>query len=91
MFGTLKKILVQGAVGANVMSALLLLVCGLTSYVNPASHPRLSLFCLGFPVLLVLNVAFVFFWLVFQVRKLWLPFVGMLFSALFIYMYCPVN
>lgn len=91
MFSTLKKILVQGAVGANVMAALLLLVCGLTSYVNPSSHPRLSLFCLGFPVLLVLNVAFVFFWLVFQIRKVWLPFVGMLFSAPFIYMYCPIN
>lgn len=91
MFGTLKKIFVQGAVGANIMLALLLLVCGLTSYVNPADHPRLSLFCLGFPILLVLNVAFVFFWLVFQVRKVWLPIVGMLFSAPFIYMYCPVN
>ena len=51
----LKRIMVQLAIGANVMAALLLLACGLSSEVNPAVHPRLALFGLGFPLLLLLG------------------------------------
>lgn len=91
MLETVKRILIQLAIGANVMSAFLLWICGLTSYLNPADYPRLSLFCLGFPVLLLLNVAFVFFWLIFYARNVWIPIVGMLVSASFIYDYCPLN
>ncbi len=87
----LKRILVQLSVGANVMAAVLLLVCGLSSGFDPSDYSRLALFGLGFPLLLLLNVAFVFFWLVFSVRHVWLPFAGMLLSASYIYEYCPVN
>ena len=83
--------MVQLAIGANVMAALLLLACGLSSEVNPAVHPRLALFGLGFPLLLLLNIAFVAFWLVFHVRHVWLPFAGMLLSIPYIYDYCPLN
>ncbi len=86
-----KRILVQLAVGANVMAALMLLVCGLSAGLNPADYPRAALFGLGFPLLLLLNLAFVFFWLVFCVRYVWLPFAGMLLSASYIYDYCPLN
>lgn len=88
---TLKRILVQLAVGANLMAALLLLACGLSSVLNPANHSYVALFGLGFPLLLLLNLAFVLFWLVFSVRYVWLPFAGMLLSASYIYDYCPVN
>lgn len=87
----LKRIMVQLGIGANVMAALLLLACGLSSEVNPAVHPRLALFGLGFPLLLLLNIAFVAFWLVFHVRHVWLPFAGMLLSIPYIYDYCPLN
>lgn len=87
----LKRILVQLAIGANVMAALLLLACSLCSGLNPAEYPRAAIFVLGFPLLLLLNLAFVAFWLVFSIRYVWLPFVGMLFSVSYIYDYCPVN
>ena len=87
----LKRILVQMAIGANVMAALLLLACGLCSGLNPAEYPRAAIFVLGFPLLLLLNLAFVFFWLVFSIRHVWIPFAGMLFSVSYIYDYCPVN
>ena len=86
-----QHLLLQLAVGANLMAALLLLACGLSSWLNPAVHPQLALFGLGFPLLLLLNVAFVFFWLIFYVRYVWLPLVGMLFSVSYIYDYCPLN
>lgn len=91
MLGVLKNIIFQLLAGANVMAALLLLLCGLMSHVNPADYPRLVLFCLGFPLLLGLNVAFVFFWLIFKPRRVWLPLVGLFCSITFIYKYCPLN
>ncbi|MCD8317371.1 MAG: endonuclease/exonuclease/phosphatase family protein [Paraprevotella sp.] len=88
---TLKRILIQMAIGANLMAAVLLWACGLSSMLNPAGHPYAALFGLGFPLLLLLNLAFVLFWIVFCIRYVWLPFVGMLFSVFYIYDYCPLN
>lgn len=88
---TLKHLLVQLVAGANFMAAFLLLLCGLSTMLNPAEFPRVALFGLGFPLLLALNLFFVFIWLVFYVRNLWMPFVGMLFSISYIYDYCPLN
>ncbi len=73
------------------MAAFMLWTCGLSSGLNPAVHPRAALFGLGFPLLLLLNVAFILFWLVFSIRYVWLPFAGMLVSFSYIYDYCPVN
>ena len=89
--GWLRRFLLQLAVGANVMAALLLWLCGLSAGLDPAEHPRVALFGLGFPLLLLLNLAFVFFWLVFYVRYVWLPFAGMMLSVSYIYDYCPLN
>ena len=69
----------------------MLWACGLSSGLNPAVHSHVALFGLGFPLLLLLNIAFIFFWLVFSIRYVWLPFVGMLLSVSYIYDYCPVN
>lgn len=91
MVKILKRILLQLAAGANIMAALMLFVCGLSSGLNPANHPYVALFGLGFPLLLLLNLAFILFWLIFHVRYIWLPFAGMLFSASYIYDYCPLN
>lgn len=86
-----KRLAVHFFVGANVMVALLLLLCGLSSTLSPAEHPRLALFCLGFPLLLALNIAFVFFWLIFQVKKVWIALIGLLCSGSYIRSYCPLN
>lgn len=91
MLDLFKRIAIHFFEGANVMAALLLLLCGLSSTLSPAEHPRLALFCLGFPLLLLLNIAFIFFWLVFQVRKVWIALLGLLCSGTFIYSYCPLN
>ena len=91
LMGWLRRFLLQLAVGANVMAALLLWLCGLSAGLDPAEHPRVALFGLGFPLLLLLNLAFVLFWLVFYVRYAWLPFAGMMLSVSYIYDYCPLN
>lgn len=87
----LKRVLVQLMIGANVMAAFMLLLCGLSTMLNPADYPRVALFGLGFPLLWGLNLFFVFLWAVFYIRNIWIPFVGMLFSWSYIYDYCPLN
>lgn len=87
----LKRIFVQLMIGANAMAALMLLLCGLTTMLNPVDYPRVALFGLGFPVLWALNLFFVFLWAVFYIRNIWIPFAGMLFSISYIYDYCPLN
>lgn len=88
---TLKRILVQLTVGANIMAAFMLLLCGLSSMLNPADYPHAALFCLGFPILWGINLFFVLLWAVFYIRNIWIPFAGMLFSVSYIYDYCPLN
>ena len=50
----------------------MLWACGLSSGLNPAVHSHVALFGLGFPLLLLLNIAFIFFWLVFSIRFLYI-------------------
>lgn len=91
MLSKVKYILNALFLGANIMAALLLLACGLSAGLNPAEHPRAALFGLGFPILLGLNVGFIFFWLIFKARQVWVPLVGLLCSFTYIYDYCPIN
>lgn len=54
----------------NVGVVLLLLVTGFAYKLNPASSPILSLLCYAFPLVALVNVAFLFYWLL--RFKLWL-------------------
>lgn len=91
MMNVLKRIFIRLMIGANAMAALLLLLCGLSSFPDPEEWPRIALFGLGFPILWALNLFFVFLWAVFYIRNIWIPFAGMLFSISYIYDYCPLN
>ena len=75
----------------NIISAFFLLACGWSTELYPADFPRLSLFGMSFPFLLLLNLIFVAFWLVFSIRRVWIPIVGLLISWPYIHDYCPVN
>lgn len=87
----LKRILTRLVLGVNVLSALLLLACGLSAELNPVTYPYLSLLGLTFPFFLLLNIAFVLFWLVFDIYYIWLPLIGLLCSSVYIYDYFPLN
>lgn len=88
---TLKRILTRLALVANVIFALLLFVCGWSAELNPAEYSRLSLMGLAFPLLLLINIGFIVFWLVFNIYYIWFPIVGMLCSFSYIYDYFPLN
>ena len=87
----IRSILVNIFTGANIATILLLWLCCGFTYLHPGTYPRLGVFTLAFPGLLLVNVLFVFFWLVFKVKRIWIPFVGLLVCSSFIRDYFPVN
>ena len=87
----LRTILVNLFVGANIAVILLMWLTCLSTYLNPSSWPRLSLLSLTFPVFLVSDLAFIVFWLIFKVRRVWIPIVGLLACGSFVRDYFPLN
>ena len=87
----IKTFLIKFFVGINVCVALLMLLSGLSSFVHPTIAPHLSLLGLVFPIFLIVNLLFILFWLLFSVRRVWIPLVAMLVCFPFIRDYCPIN
>ena len=87
----LKTIAVGLFTGANVATLALLWICCGVTYIPPDVAPRLSLVTLAFPFFLLVNLAFVVFWLIFKIRRTWLPVVGIAVCGSFVLDYFPVN
>lgn len=87
----LKSLFVQLFTGANIVTILLLWACCLVTYISPAAHPRLALLTLTFPAFLLVNLLFILFWLVFKVKRVWIPIVGLLACISFVRDYLPLN
>ena len=87
----IKTVAVQLFTGINIATILFLWACCLATYLSPAAFPRLALLSLTFPLFLGLNVVFVIFWLIFKVKRVWLPLLGLAACFSFVRDYCPVN
>ena len=87
----IKTILVQLFTGANIATLILLWACCAVTFVSPEQHPRLALLTYAFPFILAFNVLFVLFWLVFKVKRVWIPIAGIALCWSFIRDYIPLN
>lgn len=87
----IRSILVHLFTGANIATILLLWACCGSTYLHPADFPRLGLLGLAFPFLLIPNILFIFFWLIFKTKRIWLPIFGLLACFPFLRAYYPVN
>ena len=77
--------------GANMVTAVLMLAVGYSDRLYPADHPLLSTAGMAFPVFLLINLLFLFFWLVFKLRMVWIPVLGYLLAYVPISIYMPLN
>lgn len=68
-----------------------MLLCAYSPYINPATHPVWACTGLAFPIFLLLNLLFLFFWLIIYKRYALLSFLGMLACASQIRTYIPIN
>ncbi len=89
--GMVKRVLVSVFLCANIVFLLLLWGCCAITWIDSSLCPRLAVLCLAFPIILVLNLIFVPFWLVFKFRFLPIPIVGVLLCIGFILDYCPLH
>lgn len=89
--GGIKSFIIGLFLGGNIGAILLLWLCCASTWIPPEQYPLLSLIGLAFPVILLVNVLYVFFWLIFKARYVWIPLLGLLVVGSYIYDYCPVN
>jgi hypothetical protein len=87
----LKAFTVRLIAGANVATVLVMLLVGYSDRLNPADHPLLSTLGMTLPVFLLINLAFLFFWLVFKWRMVWISVLGLVLAYVPISIYMPLN
>ena len=91
MIKQIKAFTINIIAGANVATVLLMLASGYADRIHPTEHQMLSNLGMLFPFFLLANLLFVFFWLTFKWKKLWIPILGyiLVFSPICTYM--PLN
>ena len=85
MIKQLKSFTVNLVAGANVATILLMVLAGYADHFNPQEFPVLSCMGMTFPVFLVANLLFLFFWLTFKWKRAWIPILG------FVIVYTPLT
>ena len=91
MIKQLKAFTVRLIAGANVATVLVMLLVGYSDRLNPAGHPLLSTLGMTLPVFLLINLVFLFFWVVFKWRMVWISVLGLVLAYVPISIYMPLN
>ena len=76
MIRQLKTFTINIVAGANAATVVLMLLAGYGDHVDPVRFPMFSNLGMTFPIFLIANLLFLFFWLTFKWRKAWIPLVG---------------
>ena len=87
----LTRLLIGLFLGANICTVLLLWLTVASTFVSPNEYPTLSLLGLFFPVFVVIDIAFIFFWLIFHFPLVWVPILGLAVVSSYAMDYCPIN
>lgn len=91
MFRELKTFTIQMVAGANIASVIILWLVGYSDRLNPETSPMLSNIGLLFPVFLLINLVFLFFWLIFKKKYSIISFLGFLICYVPVRKYIPLN
>ena len=91
MLNQLKKFIMQMAMGANIATIITMLAVGFSYKLNPAEHPILSNVGLVFPVLLLINTAFLLIFMFFKRRLIIIPIIGFIVCYIPVRIYSPLN
>jgi len=91
MIKQMKTFTLRMVAGANVATVAVMLVVGNADRFDPVSHSVLSCLGLAFPVFLLINLAFLFFWLVFKLKYALIPIIGYILAYQPVSVYMPLN
>ena len=87
----LTRLLIGLFLGANVCTILLMWLTVVSTFFSPSQHPTISLLGLFFPAFVIADIGFIFFWLIFHIRLIWVPIAGLAVVAAYALDYYPVN
>ncbi|MBR5039407.1 MAG: endonuclease/exonuclease/phosphatase family protein [Prevotella sp.] len=91
LFKTIKTFTRNLIIGANIATVIIMILVGFSGQLNPESFPILSNACLTFPILLIINIAFLFFWILFYPKGVFVSILGLIISYVPVRTYCPLN
>ena len=77
--------------GANIVTVIVMCLTGYSDRLNPVDHPVLSCAGMTFPFFLLVNLAFLCFWIIFKFRMIWIPVLGYFLAYVPISIYMPLN
>ncbi len=85
------KVLGWLLLAVNFLFACAMLFCAYSSYIDPVHHPVMSCTGLAFPIMLLVNVLFLFFWLIIYKKYALLSSVSMLCCIQAVWTCFPLN
>jgi len=91
MIKQLKTFTINIFAGANVATVILMIFAGYADRINPVEHPMLSSMGMLFPFFLLANLLFIFFWITFKWKKLWIPIIGYAIVYVPLTIYMPLH
>ncbi len=91
MIKHLKTFTIQLFEGANIATIIVMVLVGYSDRIDPTDHPMLSTVGMTFPFFLLVNLLFLFFWLIFKWTKIWIPVLGFVVSYVPISIYMPLH
>ncbi|MBR7018348.1 MAG: endonuclease/exonuclease/phosphatase family protein [Prevotella sp.] len=90
-FKTLKKVTRNLLIGGNVATILVMLLVGYSGHLDPEEYTMFASVSLAFPIFLMLNIAFLFFWLIVYPKGAVVAILGLLVNYVPVRTYCPLN
>lgn len=91
MIRKLKDITINAVAGANVATAALMWLVGFADYANPVAHPYIANAGLLLPFFLIVNLGFLFFWIMFKWKMVTIPVLGYAAAFVPLRIYMPIN
>ncbi len=87
----IKRFALQMIAGANIATAIIMLLVGMSDRLDPREHPMLANAGLLFPFFIALNLGFLVFFLFAKRKYAIIPVAGFLIAYTPIRTYCPLN
>jgi endonuclease/exonuclease/phosphatase family metal-dependent hydrolase len=91
MIRQLKKFTLKMVAGANIATVIIMILLGFSDRLNPVNFHLLANAGLIYPALLIINVLFLIFWLIFYVRGALIPVLGFILAYSPTRTYMPLN
>ncbi|MCD8296495.1 MAG: endonuclease/exonuclease/phosphatase family protein [Prevotella sp.] len=91
MLKNLKRYTLQIIAGVNIVTAIIMLLIGMSDRLNPTVHSMLSNIGLLFPIFLIINFLFLVFFIFFKKKYIIISFLGYVVCFFPIRTYTPLN